>query len=152
MRHDKNKIVFFCSIILFPSLLAPAYKIITEPCLAAEETINETKANSTTSDTLLKYSPNDSSLNMYPFNKSDRNPFAPLISKYGLILIPKEVDITGLALKGVIYSQSGPVAVIDDEILEEGDNIGVYIVVKIEEKKVILKKGNEQFTLKLEGE
>lgn len=86
----------------------------------------------------------------YPFGPSDRDPLSPLISKSGLILIPRELDFTGLSLKGIIYSEEEAVAIINDEVLKEGDSIGEYTVIKIEEKNVVLKKGNEGFTLKLE--
>ena len=86
----------------------------------------------------------------YPFGPSDRDPLAPLVSKSGLVLIPREMDFTGLSLKGIIYSKEGAVAIINDEVVREGGSIGDYTVFKIEEKSVILKKGNEGFTLKLE--
>ncbi len=86
----------------------------------------------------------------YPFDSSNRDPLDPLISKSGLVLIPQELDFAGLSLKGIIYSQKEAVAIINDEVVKEGDSIGEYTVLKIEEKKVILRKGNEGFTLKLE--
>tara|TARA_B100000315_G_scaffold233792_1_gene247192 strand:- start:1763 stop:2122 length:360 start_codon:yes stop_codon:yes gene_type:complete len=88
----------------------------------------------------------------YSYTTADRDPLVPLVSKSGLILIPREMDFTGLSLKGIIYSEQGAVAVINDVVLKEGDSLGDYTVLKIEEKKVILKKGNEGFTLKLEGQ
>ena len=89
-------------------------------------------------------------MHKYPFSPSDRDPLDPLVSKSGLILIPQELDFTGLSLKGIIYSEKGAIAIINDEVLKEGDSIGEYTVIKIEEKSVVLKKGNEGFTLKLE--
>ena len=86
----------------------------------------------------------------YPFNDRDRDPFFPLVSGSGYILIPRELDITELTLKGIIYSQGNSLAIINEEMLKEGDTVGEYVVLKIEEKKVFLKKGNKEFTLKLE--
>lgn len=84
--------------------------------------------------------------------QQDRDPFSPLVNKSGLILIPREVDIDGLSLGGIIYSESTPVAVINDEVLEEGETIGGYVIVAIEEKSVILKNANQEYVLKLEEE
>ena len=83
-----------------------------------------------------------------------RDPFAPLISKNGLILIPKEFDRSGMSLRGIIYSDGDSLAVIGDEILGVGDAIGEYEIVAIGEKTVrlIKKDGGEGFTLKLEEE
>jgi len=88
----------------------------------------------------------------YAFSKTDRDPFSPLVSKSGVLLIPREVDLGGLAVKGIIYFKESPVAIINDEIVGIGENIGEYLVLEIEEKRVILKKGDQEFILKLEEE
>jgi len=88
----------------------------------------------------------------YAFKPTDRNPFSPLISKNGVLLIPREVDLGGLNLRGIIYSEKDPVAIINGEVVERGDSIGEYLVLEIERKKVILKKGDQEFILKLEEE
>jgi len=88
----------------------------------------------------------------YAFKPTDRNPFSPLISKSGVLLISREIDLGGLNLRGVIYSEKDPVAIINDEVVERGDSISGYLVLEIERKKVILKKGDQEFILKLEEE
>jgi len=88
----------------------------------------------------------------YAFSKTDRDPFSPLVSKSGVLLIPREVDLGGLAVKGIIYFKESPVAIINDEIVGIGENIGEYLVLEIEEKRVILKKGDQEFILKLDEE
>ena len=88
----------------------------------------------------------------YAFSKMDRDPFSPLVGKNGLILIQREIDIGGLNIRGIIYSKDSSVAIINDEVVKKGETIGGYIILKIEEKKVILKKGSEEFILKLEEE
>lgn len=86
----------------------------------------------------------------YSFGIEERDPFSPLVSKSGLILIPREIDITDLVFRGIIYSQEEPIAIINDQVLKKGDSIGKYTILEIKEKEVLLKKGNEGFTLKLE--
>lgn len=81
-----------------------------------------------------------------------RDPFMPLVSKSGVILIPREINIVGMSLKGIIYSEDNPVAIINDEVLKVNNKIGEYTVLKIEEKEVLLRKGNRVFTLRLEEE
>ena len=86
----------------------------------------------------------------YAFKLTGRDPFSPLVSKNGVLLIPREVDLGGLVIKGIIYSTNSPLAIINDEVVERGENIGDYLVLEIEEKRVILKKGDQEFILKLE--
>ena len=88
--------------------------------------------------------------NKYSFKTSDKDPFVPLISKNGTILISHKVTIGGLIIKGIIYSKESPVAIINDLVLREGESVGGYTVVRIEEKKVILKNNNKEFILNLE--
>jgi hypothetical protein len=86
----------------------------------------------------------------YPFTNKDRDPLSPLVSKNGQLLLSQELDETGLHLQGIIYAQGNSVAIINGEVVKEKGVIGNYTVVTIEQKKIILKKGNEEFTLKLE--
>lgn len=88
--------------------------------------------------------------NKYPFSSEQRDPFSPLISQTGQLLIKKTTSPTGLALKGIIYSEQGSVAIIGDEVFKENDIINDYRVVKITRKKVLLKKDKEVIILKLE--
>lgn len=85
-------------------------------------------------------------------NEDERDPFVSLIDKNGLIRIPSEIDITNLVLKGIIYSEKEQAVILNNKILKERDCIGDYTILKIGEKGIILKKGKERFTLKLEVE
>ncbi|MFH1504156.1 MAG: hypothetical protein ABIH08_02035 [Candidatus Omnitrophota bacterium] len=86
------------------------------------------------------------------FSYEGRDPFSPLVSKGGMILIAEEMEISGLALDGIIYSQGESLTVINNEILKEGDSLGEYRVIKIKEREVILRTDKEEFILKLEEE
>jgi len=88
----------------------------------------------------------------YAFGIRDRDPMAPLIDNNGGILIAKELDVDGFALKGIIYSATMPLAVINDEVLSEGDTLGGYTITEITETAVSLQKDDKGFTLKLEEE
>ena len=86
----------------------------------------------------------------YTFSSSNRDPFSPLVSKTGLILIPQEINFVNLKLHGIIYSEGKSLAVINGEVLRKGDKIGEYTILSISEEEVVLEKEGEQFTLKLE--
>lgn len=89
--------------------------------------------------------------NKYPFNSGQRDPFSPLISQTGQLLIKKTIGPAGLVLKGIIYSKEGSIAIIGDEVFKENDIISDYRVMKITKKKVLLRKDKEVIVLKLEG-
>ncbi len=101
---------------------------------------------------LISIYPAFSQEDKHTFDSGGRDLFTPLVSKNGTILIWREIDLNGLTLKGIIYSQEAPVAIVNDEVLEPGATIGEYRVFEIEEKRIILKKGNEEFILELEEE
>ncbi|MFH1876522.1 MAG: hypothetical protein ABH865_06500 [Candidatus Omnitrophota bacterium] len=86
----------------------------------------------------------------YAFTSKDRDPFMPLVSKSGQLLLKQEIDATGLRLQGIIYAVGRSVAIINDQVLPEGGAIGDYVISTIEQKQVILKKDSEEFILKLE--
>ncbi|MCK9615276.1 MAG: hypothetical protein M0R48_07230 [Candidatus Omnitrophica bacterium] len=88
--------------------------------------------------------------NKYPFTNEQRDPFSPLITETGQLLVKKNIGPAGLVLKGIIYSKDGSVAIIGDEVFKESDIIDDYRVMKISRKKVILQKGKEVIILKLE--
>ncbi|MCF7908109.1 MAG: general secretion pathway protein GspB [Candidatus Omnitrophica bacterium] len=92
----------------------------------------------------------DASLEKYSFGLNSRDPFVPLVSRNGLILIPRETDVTNMELGGIIYSEEESVAIINNEVVKIGDMIGEYKVLTIERRKVILEKNNQGFTLELE--
>ena len=89
--------------------------------------------------------------NNYPFTSEQRDPFSPLITKTGQLLVRKTIGPAGLVLKGIIYSKNGSVAIIGDEVFKENDIINNYKIMKIGKKKVLLEKGTDVIILKLEG-
>jgi hypothetical protein len=88
--------------------------------------------------------------NKYPFNSEQRDPFSPLITEGGQLLIKKTIGPAGFVLKGIIYSEDGSVAIIGDEVFKENDIINNYRIMKISKKKVLLEKGKDVIILKLE--
>ncbi|MCM8831153.1 MAG: hypothetical protein NC918_03050 [Candidatus Omnitrophica bacterium] len=88
----------------------------------------------------------------YVFTSNNRDPFVPLITKSGQLLISKPTEKNiNLFLKGIIYStKNDSIAIINDEVVSEKATIGDYVVVSIEKERVILKKDNEEIILKLE--
>lgn len=55
-----------------------------------------------------------------------------------------------LYLKGVILDDNGMVALINDDVVRVGDNVGINKVMEISADKVILNDGEKDFALNLE--
>lgn len=88
----------------------------------------------------------------YLFTNEDRDPFTALITPTGRVLVAQQMTLSNFVLKGIIYSPDKKLAVINNEIFKETDSVGDYVVETIEEKRVVLKKGDKEIILKLEEE
>lgn len=73
-----------------------------------------------------------------------RNPFIPLVTPSGRLLkLEKEETVKGeVVVEGIIYDKQGSsYAIVNGAVVEVGDSIGDFQVLKIEENKVIFFKG-----------
>ena len=89
-----------------------------------------------------------------PFSYDDngrRDPLWPLVNSNGAILnYESEFLITDLALEGIMAGTDGEnMAIINGRVLKAEDTIGQFVVRKIGEDSIILKKGKQKFELKL---
>ena len=83
-----------------------------------------------------------------------RDPFWQLVSPSGMIL-NYETDflITDLALEGIMAGKDGKnYAIINGRILKAADAIGQFVVERIDDDRIVLKKGKKKFELKLKKE
>jgi len=89
----------------------------------------------------------------YPYNPlTERDPLRPLIDEEGNILIKEKKEGSSFVLQGIIYSPQGSVAIINNELLHEGDALmGQFKVKKIESNGVVLEKEGKEYFLKWEG-
>ncbi|MCM8789698.1 MAG: general secretion pathway protein GspB [Candidatus Omnitrophica bacterium] len=87
-------------------------------------------------------------------SKGAYDPFIPLITPDGrLIKLNPKGSSGGLVLEGIMYEKQGDsYAVVNGEILKEGDILGEYQVIKIEQEKVIFSKGAQVIEVKTEEE
>jgi len=84
-------------------------------------------------------------------SKGRRDPFLSLVSPEGyLINVEPFSDASEVNLEGIIYDPSGKsFAIINTQVVKNGDKIGLFEVLKIEENKVILLKDAERFEIEL---
>lgn len=60
--------------------------------------------------------------------------------------IPESLKLT---LKGIMWNEKNPRALINNTILSKGDKIGINTIVNIKQKSVILNDGTKDFEIKL---
>ena len=80
-----------------------------------------------------------------------RDPLWRLVSPTGTIMnYESEFLITDLALEGIMAGTDGEnLAIINGRILRSGDAIGQFVVERVKENSIVLKKGKQKFELKL---
>ncbi len=83
-----------------------------------------------------------------------RDPFWRLVTPSGVIVnYDQDLLISDMILEGIIYDSMGKsFAIVNGSVIKPNDKIGLYVVTKIEQRKVTLKKGQEQFVLELKKE
>ena len=77
-------------------------------------------------------------------SKGKRDPFFSAME-----LVGETVDYKALKLEGIILDVGGAHAVINSEILQEGDSIAGFTIRTIEENRVVLQKDENTFDLLL---
>ena len=83
-------------------------------------------------------------------SKGKRDPFVPLLAADGQRFRPPGLDeevmtqAIGMALQGVVYEpKAESYAVIDGQVVREGDEIGGAKIIKIEPNSVTIQKENQ---------
>lgn len=85
--------------------------------------------------------------------KSKRDPFIPLVTSEGGLLLEKEENIAGILLEGIIYDKNGlSYAIVNGEVVKAGDKIGDYQILKVEKNKVIFIKEGQISEVELKEE
>jgi len=83
-----------------------------------------------------------------------RNPFLPLVSNSGMVInYDQELQMSDMVLEGVFMGSAGEnLAIINGNIVQKNDKIDKYVIIKIEKTSVTVKKGDEEFVLRLRVE
>jgi len=92
-----------------------------------------------------------------PFVYNDngkRDPFMKLVTADGVIIsYDMDLLVADLTLEGIIFDPQGnSLAIINGKIVKTDDKIGLFTVSGIEQNKVFLSKGQENFVLELKKE
>ena len=92
---------------------------------------------------------------LFPYNDHNRrDPLWRLVSSDGAIInYDTDLLISDLTIEGIIYDPHGKsFAIVNGNVVKSNDKIGQYIVKSIEQRRVILTNGHEDFLLELKKE
>jgi len=67
----------------------------------------------------------------------------------GAPILPEKALSSGIYLNGILWDETSPLAIINDEVVKIGDRVGEYAVVKIKKDSVILSNGSSELELRL---
>ncbi len=83
-----------------------------------------------------------------------RDPFWSLVnSKGAMINYDNDILISDMILEGIIVGTDGKnLAIINNIIVKPNDKVGLFVVEEIESDKVLLRKEQESFVLKIKKE
>ena len=83
-----------------------------------------------------------------------RDPFWTLVTPAGVIInYDSDILISDMVLEGIIAGTDGKnLAIINNTIVKPNDQVGLFVIEKIELDKVLLRKGKESFSLKIKKE
>jgi hypothetical protein len=90
-------------------------------------------------------------INLFAQEKKTRDPFLSLGDKIRLSQETKDISILPypIILNGIIWTKNSPIAIINDEIVQEGEVWRDFKVEEIQKNKVILSKGDSKFEIPL---
>lgn len=79
-----------------------------------------------------------------------RDPFLPLVTEGGaLVNYDRDPVVSELVLEGIVFDGSRSLAVINGEIFQQGQKVGLYLLDRIESESVLLSRDGETFMLQL---
>lgn len=85
-------------------------------------------------------------------SKGKRDPFVPLISESGAYVSDAYgvSSVKDIRLEGIVWDESnGSIAIVNGEIVSEGQKIGIAEVVKIEKDAVLFEIDNQEVRIEL---
>ena len=78
-----------------------------------------------------------------------RDPMRPLVDGQGQLVTSAGLH-GGLSVQGIIWSDERPLAIIDDELLSQGDVVGSYKILQIRADGLIAQRGEEYLFVPLD--
>ena len=78
-----------------------------------------------------------------------RDPMRPLIDAQGRVTA-SAMQGGGLSIQGIIWSEEHPLVIIDDELYGQGDVVGNYTIVKIQQDGLLAKSGDQTLRVPLD--
>ena len=78
-----------------------------------------------------------------------RDPMQPLVNDQGDIVFSSGLH-GGLSAQGIVWSESRPLVIVDDEVLAKGSAVGPYTIVDIQPDGVIVERDGQRMFVPLD--
>ena len=88
-------------------------------------------------------------INTFELRAEEKDPFASIVDLQEEAAVRQKLDLSNVVLKGIIYSSSKSVAIINEELVMAGDNWAGYKVERIDKDNVTLSDGEKSYQLSL---
>lgn len=88
-------------------------------------------------------------INTFELRAEEKDPFASIVDLQEEAAVRQKLDLSNVVLKGIIYSSSKSVAIINEELVMAGDNWAGYKVERIDKDSVTLSDGEKSYQLSL---
>ena len=88
-------------------------------------------------------------INTFELRAEEKDPFASIVDLQEEVAVRQKLDLSNVVLKGIIYSSSRSVAIINEELVMAGDTWLGYKVERIDKDNVTLSDGEKSYQLSL---
>lgn len=88
-------------------------------------------------------------INTFELRAEGKDPFVSVVDLEEEAAVRQKLDLSNVVLKGIIYSSSKSVAIINEELVMAGDNWAGYKVERIDKDNVTLSDGEKSYQLSL---
>ena len=86
-------------------------------------------------------------INTFELRAEEKDPFASIVDLQEEAAVRQKLDLSNVVLKGIIYSSSKSVAIINEELVMAGDTWAGYKVERIDKDSVTLSDGEKSYQL-----
>lgn len=86
-------------------------------------------------------------INTFELRAEGKDPFVSIVDLQEEATVRQKLDLSNVVLKGIIYSSSKSVAIINEELVMAGDNWAGYKVERIDKDNVTLSDGEKSYQL-----
>ncbi|MBN1391914.1 MAG: hypothetical protein JW947_03825 [Sedimentisphaerales bacterium] len=142
----KQKVMVVLIPVLFIALIFVFIRVFSQPKKVAGPKISATaKTAEVADDKKIEWKIPEP----YPTTLRDPMQFGPAVAVQ-VDQTAEMVDVSGIVIKGIVYSEINPCVIIGDKIMHQGDKVSGVTIVKIRENNVEFEANGKKWTQKVQ--